>query len=152
MNIGNVTAQQVSVLVWSAATRTLTADPGAAFNVEAFALGAVPTGVGPNVYGAYVQVVASLLHSVRFFSIVASNSSAAHSINVQLATGTAGSEVVKATFPITMELVQQLGHVFLPVDLTLFPKGSRVAIRVYQYATASVDNCDFAITSGETND
>lgn len=137
MFIGNVTAGQISSLVWTATTRTLTADLMQEITDEG-ALGLVPaTVLNSTAFGAYVQVVASTAHAVRAVEIWADAQATTAEVTIQIATGGAGSEVSKAQFRfVNATTGTNVGPFVRYLDPSLIPKGVRVAIAV----AANVNN------------
>lgn len=151
MNIGNITALQVSNLVWATAARTLTStldgaltaeNPGGQSSIISAAVQGTP--------GAYVQIVASTAHSVRHIHIDQSMSAASGS-QMDIATGAGGSEVIKLSYLYNGIGTTQSVH-SIPLDVGVIPKGVRVAMRTTNLGNASQLTTFTSVTLLEAND
>jgi len=108
------------------------------------------TSASQGVLGSYVQVVASTAHTVRGIGIEI-YSTAGHDIRVVIATGGAGSEVVKSTCRHKRNTTCASWYYF-PVDESRIPKGVRVAVAASDESAAAADAVEVAITLQEMND
>ena len=172
MFINSITAP---TSVWTAATRSLTADPatdaGAAALVWARAARSLTvqglgllTDEGANisatssatqgVLGAYVQVVASTAHTVRAVMVTVADSTgvASEFFRIVIGTGASSSEVAKATIRhVDSAGVNPMTYtVFL--DETVIPKGTRVAVAVANDTSAIARQQSILVQLQEKND
>ena len=92
------------------------------------ALGASVAPGASDAYGSYVELAASTASDIMVCYIVASAGDAQH-LRLQIATGGAGSESVKAT--IAIKPIGNITSGIVPFSpLLLIPSGSRIAVRI----------------------
>jgi hypothetical protein len=150
LTVDPATDAGAATLVWTHATRTLTDDLVGALNSETTGPLNSTASATQNVYGAYVQVVASTAHSVRGILWSVQNN-VARNIGFHLSTGGAGSEVVKLAFGINFIATHPQTFRF-PIGAGLIPKGVRVAIQTANQDAAVADTQVNNITLMEAND
>lgn len=142
--------------VWANPTRTLTSGGGGGTNPGAFSvltgLFALTTAAGAGTFGSYVQVSAALAHSVNQLSMSAQDVSVANNYKIAFATGAIGSEVDQfvLTFENPFATVPTFANMLL--DVSVLPKGARVAVRAALLTAGTADNINAAINLGLTND
>ena len=109
------------------------------------------TSSSQNVYGAYVQVIASLAHTVRWLQVVLT---AGTNGNYQLAfsTGAAGSEVDESGLMFTSQSTTVALSFMLPVDKSLHAKNTRLAVHVKNLSGASANTINVFVQCLEAND
>lgn len=112
------------------------------------------TAASQNVLGTYVQVVASTAHTVRNILVVAQSNGTTQDIRVAIAAGGAGAEVVKANIyaALASAATPATFTVIIPVDPSLFPKGTRMAVAVANMTNNTTPAIGMGITLQEAND
>ena len=172
MFINSITAP---TQVWNAATRTLTADPatdaGAStlvwthaartlttevttgmINDEGTAVAlTVTTSAVQGTLGSYVQVVASSAHTVLEAIVEFQGVTTGNDYTFVIATGGAGSEVVKRTVGVRWITATLLTYK-LSLDPSLIPKGVRVAVAAANQTAGAAEGCKMHVRLVEKND
>jgi hypothetical protein len=149
--IGNITGTQMASVVWTSATRTLTADLMQELTDEGANDLTPVTVLNSASFGPWIQVVSSTAHLVRAVEMSVSYNGST-SIQVRIGTGAAASEVEKVRWRISVTAAgqQYIGQRFL--DPTLIPKGVRVAVSVANVPTNVAANaCITNVTLVEDN-
>ena len=140
--------------VWNAPTRTLTAGAGGSGgDFSSTTATATPqTNATVNVFGAYVQLVAALAHSVQHFCVMPVCSVATDAILVAIATGGVGVETDVYSFVCGAQAFSVPMVFNFTLDLSVLPKGARVSLRAKNLTANAADNMTCNCTLGLAND
>jgi hypothetical protein len=104
-----------------------------------------------NLPTAWTQIVASTTGPTRFICFfVTIEGSSLGTIQFDVGVGAGGSEVVVLNLLITGDSTGLTSMVSMPLDASLIPQGSRVALRATNITDASTVNIRGAVHLGET--